>query len=109
VEPVNNNPTVSQQIAALDLMREMAYARPDLPAPYVVVGAYSHGATYLSVQCSTPGAFEAWRVALDLPSDLVTLQNAGGDDYLRVDAKVSQIEVCLTGHGLVAAAEAVAA
>lgn len=105
-----NNPTVSQQIAALDLMREMACARPDLPAPYITVGSHSRqGMTYLKVQCSATGAFEAWRVALGLPSELVELKNAGGEDYLRVDAEVGQVEVCLTGYGLVLAAEAVAA
>ena len=104
-----NNPTVSQQIAALDLMRELAYARPDLPAPYVTVSAYSEGTTCLNVQCSTPGALEAWRVALDLASDTAELRNAGGDDYLRLDAAVGPIQVCLTGYGLVPVVEAVAA
>lgn len=104
-----NNPTVSQQIAALDLMREMAYARPDLPAPYVTVGTHSLDATHLNVQCQTPGAFEAWRVALDLPADSAELRNAGGEDYLRINAQVGRVNVCLTGYGLVAAVEAVAA
>ncbi|MGW6395442.1 hypothetical protein ACWFR1_34240 [Streptomyces sp. NPDC055103] len=103
-----NNPTVSQQIAVLELLREKALANPDLPAPYVTIGAYRETVA-LNVQCGTPGAFEAWREALGFPADTAELKNAGGDDYLRIDAKVGPTDVCLTGYGLVAAAEAVAA
>ncbi|MFC7929132.1 hypothetical protein [Streptomyces cinereoruber] len=105
---MKDNPTVSQQMVALEMLREQALAHPDLPAPYVTIGAYRESVT-VNVQCSTPAAFEAWRVAFGLASDMAELRNAGGDDYLRLDAEVGSVAVCLTGYGLDVAVEAVAA
>jgi hypothetical protein len=74
---VNNHltpdvPMIAATVPALTLVGELAAKYPQLPAPYLVFSTHE-AAVYVSLQCPTLDAFEAWREALDVRPAAVTL------------------------------------
>ena len=68
----NLTPPIAATAPALALVASMAAKHPTLPAPYLVLSTHDRSVT-VGVQCPTLDAFEAWREALDIDPDDVTL------------------------------------
>lgn len=68
----NDTPPIAATAPALALIADLAAKYPQLPAPYLTFSTHER-ATNVGVQCPTLDAFEAWREALDVDPDDVTL------------------------------------
>ncbi|MGW8357361.1 hypothetical protein [Streptomyces wedmorensis] len=68
----NDTPPIAATAPALALVADLAAKYPQLPAPYLVFSTHERSLT-VGVQCQTLDAFEAWREALDVDPDDVTL------------------------------------
>lgn len=68
----NLTPPIAATAPALALVADLAAKYPQLPAPYLVFSTHERSVT-VGVQCPTLDAFEAWREALAVDSDDVTL------------------------------------
>lgn len=68
----NDTPPIAATAPALALIADLAAKYPQLPAPYLTFSTHER-ATNVGVQCPTLDAFEAWREALDVDPDNMTL------------------------------------
>ncbi|MFE6855140.1 hypothetical protein ACFVDH_30615 [Streptomyces sp. NPDC057674] len=69
--PIGTLPTLALALGALNLVRDLALDRPDLPAADFNVSTYAD-TTYLVVQARLE-TFDVWRAALQLKTDEVRL------------------------------------
>lgn len=65
-------PPLTATVAALDLIADLSLKHPDLPAPYLVFSTHDWSVT-IGIQSHTLPDFEAWRAALNIDPDNITL------------------------------------
>lgn len=90
--------TISAQARAFGALADMARAFPHLPAVFSRV--YMDGEDVL-LQADTTDAFEAWRVALSIPSAAVEVKEYNGAHWLRAQGVWAGVAVDLTSHSVV--------
>ena len=89
--------TVGEQRDVLALAYWLSKNHPSLPVPYFTV--HSYFTTTLGIQVEH-SAFEAWREALGLGTEVVDLRVLESGAYLRAAGKSQDVQVELTGMGL---------
>ena len=84
-------PPISTQSNALRTLLRLSELHPQLPGAYVV----SHGLEpdRIDVQLNSPSSLEAWREALNAPTDTVTSRPLGAKTQLAISAEVGSVTV----------------
>ncbi|MEV6790871.1 hypothetical protein AB0M87_02495 [Streptomyces sp. NPDC051320] len=95
----DREPRLSDQLPAFEALSELTRMIGHLPAPYVVVHASRPS---IGLQLNSPSNLEAWRTALQIPTDSVTVKSsvAAGLVWLQTSTVVRGVQVNLTGHGV---------
>ena len=86
------------QRPAFDVLVSLAAQYPTLPAGYVTLMAHPGGYLgTLDLQMDTAADFEAWRDALEIPTDGITLNSASTHNWLEGTTTVLDVTVKVTG------------
>jgi hypothetical protein len=80
---------------ALDLLVSMF---PTLPPAYFTIHATSHSG--VGAQCNSTADFEAWRTALQIPTNMVDLHSDSVNGWLSAETTVRGVHLRITGFGL---------
>ncbi|MFJ9374389.1 hypothetical protein [Streptomyces sp. NPDC101455] len=88
---------ISAQQPAFDVLASIAAQYPTLPAGYVTLLAFSSGRLDLDFQMETGADFEAWRDALEIPVETISLHTGGTHTWLSAATKILSVPFKLTG------------
>lgn len=89
---------ISQQGSLARLLVDLVQRFGELPAAYITMHTpFEDLPVNLNLQLDTPHAFEAWRAALDIPSDAVTLHSTTGLKWVKVRGHYQDVPVVLSG------------
>jgi hypothetical protein len=90
--------SISQQGSPARLLVDLVQRVGELPAAYITMHTpFEDLPVSLNLQLDTPHAFEAWRAALDLPSDNVGLHSTSGLKWVEVRGRYQDVPVILSG------------
>lgn len=94
--------TLADLASAIEALASLQSTFPTLPTLRV---ALPHNGASLDLQAGTPGAFEQWRAALEIPPATVELHAYYDAAWLHVRTEAQGVAAILTGHGLPITAE----
>lgn len=84
-----------EQTVAVEALFALIKMFPSLPKPYVTI--YSSGTEGFNLQLDHPSHFEAWRTALQLPTNPITLNASGGSVWLDASGVFRGVPLSLSG------------
>jgi hypothetical protein len=88
-----STPPISAQSTALRALLRLTEQHPELPGAYIVSSStYPH---CIDVQLDNPSALEAWREAVDVPTDAVHTKSLGEKTELEISANVGGATICV--------------
>ncbi|MGP3752169.1 hypothetical protein [Streptomyces sp. IBSNAI001] len=90
--------SIAEQAPAFEALDLLVSMFPDLPAAYITTYAKSYAG--LAAQLNTPAEFEAWRTALQIPTEAVDLHGDSAGGWLAAETTVRGVLLRITGHGL---------
>ena len=90
--------TPADQATALEALNLLTSMSPTLPPVHVTVHATTYGGVH--AQCDTATDFEAWRTALQIPTDAVDLHGSSAGGWLSAETAVRGVYLRITGYGL---------
>lgn len=96
---------ISAQTPAFDILVSLATQYPTLPASYVTLFAFSSDRLDLGFQMNTGADFEAWRDALEIPVETVSLHTGSSHTWLAAATTISGVPFKLTGTVVLTHAE----
>jgi hypothetical protein len=110
---VNDNSTdfgrysrLAEQAPAFEALTALEVMLPSLPPAYFTIHANSYSP--VCVQCDTVADFEAWRTALQVPTDVVELRADTSGGWLVAETVFRGVGLRITGHGIAVTQEQVA-
>jgi len=92
-------PTLGGQMAAVRLLDALALQHPTLPAPYITVHQPEYSGLRVHLQLDGFAETEAWRSALLVAQDDVTIGPLGEEMQVTFTTRIGDVELIVFGAG----------